>query len=178
LFVGIFTTLLSGLACFIEVDLKKIIALSTLSQLGIMISSIGMGIRGLAFAHLNLHASFKALLFIVTGTLIHALSCSQDFRHFSSFYLHFPFLLSCLLIGFLSMCGLVFLSGWASKDVILESCYNHGITLIVTLLFYAGLCLTVAYSFSIVLQFTSIYFTSLPNTRSAPINHLVKAPLL
>merc|ERR1719290_23710 len=92
LFVGIFTTLLSGLACFIEVDLKKIIALSTLSQLGIMICSLGLGLRGLAFAHLNLHASFKALLFIVSGTLIHAIIGSQDYRHFSSFFLNYPLL--------------------------------------------------------------------------------------
>merc|ERR1719290_78046 len=143
LFVGIFTTLVSGLACFLEVDLKKIIALSTLRHLGIMMCSIGLGLRGLAFAHLNLHASFKALLFIVTGTLIHVLHCSQDFRHFSCFFLLYPFLMTCLLLGVLSMCGLVFLSGWASKDVILESCYSHGYSLLFTILFYLGLCLTV-----------------------------------
>lgn len=178
LFVGIFTTLLSGLACFIEADIKKIIALSTLRQLGIMISSLGMGLRGLAFAHVNLHASFKALLFIVTGTLIHAIIGSQDYRHFRSFFLNYPLLITCLLMGVLSMCGLVFLSGWASKDVILESCYNHGLSLLVTQFFYLGLCLTVAYSFRIVLQFSSLNFNGVSLTRSVPLNTFTQLPLL
>jgi len=178
LFVGIFTTLISGLACFLEVDLKKIIALSTLRQLGIMMCSIGLGLRGLAFAHLNLHASFKALLFIVTGTLIHVLSCSQDYRHFSSLFLHYPFLITCLLMGVLSMCGLVFLSGWASKDVILESCYNHGYSYLCALLFYLGLSLTVAYSFRFVLQFSSDSFTAVPLTGTVILNPIAQLPLL
>ena len=178
LFVGIFTTLLSGLACFIEVDLKKIIALSTLSQLGIMICSLGLGLRGLAFAHLNLHASFKALLFIVSGTLIHAIIGSQDYRHFRSFFLNYPLLLTCLLSGVLSMCGLVFLSGWSSKDAILESCYNNCSSLLLTLLFYLGLCLTVAYSARIVLQFSSLTFNGVPMTGSVPLSIFTQLPLL
>merc|ERR1719290_882011 len=71
--VGIFTTLIAGLAAALECDTKKIVALSTLSQLGLIITSLGLGARSLCFAHLNTHASFKALLFLAIGTYIHSI---------------------------------------------------------------------------------------------------------
>jgi len=80
IYVGLFTTMIAGLAAITECDTKKIIALSTLSQLGLIVTSLGLGERSLCFAHLNTHAAFKALLFLAVGTAIHSHFGSQEVR--------------------------------------------------------------------------------------------------
>lgn len=85
LFIGSFTMLTGSTAAALEVDIKRIVAYSTLSQLGVMVISLGIGSRGLCFLHLNLHAMFKALLFISVGILIHSCYGSQESRSLFSF---------------------------------------------------------------------------------------------
>jgi len=109
--VGLATTLLAGIAACAEVDVKKVVALSTLSHLGLMFSSLGLGLRGLTFFHLNVHASIKALLFLGIGGVIHLTFGSQELRYLSSFVYSCPLVGCVLLISNLSLCGLPFLSG-------------------------------------------------------------------
>jgi len=111
LIVGVFTTLVAGSAALLEVDVKKIVAYSTIRQLGVMLSSLGLGERSACFAHLNTHASFKALTFLVVGTLFHSVFGSQESRATCLLQSVSPFLLLVLVVALASMCGLVFLSG-------------------------------------------------------------------
>merc|ERR1712212_164553 len=106
--VGLFTILLSGFAALVECDIKKIIALSTLSHLGLIILALGLGERSLCFAHLNTHAAFKALLFIGVGSSIHTRYGSQEARTSASFFRSSPFLVGVMVVAKLSMCGFVF----------------------------------------------------------------------
>jgi len=145
LYVGIFTTLISGLAAIFETDIKKVIALSTLSQLGLIITSLGSGVRSLCFAHLNIHASFKALLFMAVGTVIHTVYGSQELRSSGSHASISPFATLIAVVACISICGLVFLSGWSSKEAILESCFSSSFSLFSVFLFYCGIGLTFVY---------------------------------
>lgn len=119
--VGLITTLVAGLAASCECDVKKIIALSTLSQLGLIVTRLGLGERSFCFGHLNTHAAFKALLFLAVGTSIHILYGSQEVRSADSLTSSSPLILIILVTARASMCGLVFLSGWVSKEAILEA---------------------------------------------------------
>jgi len=109
--IGLLTSLRAGLAAILESDLKKIIALSTLSQLGMIISSLGLGLRNTTFSHLITHALFKSLLFMAVGVALHTLYCSQDSRRAANFISLCPLVLSCIGISMLSMCGIFFLRG-------------------------------------------------------------------
>nr|YP_009473306.1 NADH dehydrogenase subunit 5 [Cirriformia cf. tentaculata HK-2018]AVI26177.1 NADH dehydrogenase subunit 5 [Cirriformia cf. tentaculata HK-2018] len=120
LLLGSATMLMSSVAASTETDLKKIIALSTLSQLGLMVSTLAMSLPNLAFFHLITHAFFKALLFIAAGTIIYNKSHTQDIRKLSSVYLSLPTTASCFTVATLALCGTPFLSGFYSKDTILE----------------------------------------------------------
>ena len=146
LHLGIFRTLVGGAAALLEADRKKIIALSTLSQLGVMVTSLGLGQRRLRFVHLNFHASFKALLFLCAGVVIHTLYGGQESRNTSSFNHASPVTSVYLTSACLSMCGLVFLSGWTSKEAILHMTFNLGRDYLTAVIFYVGVGLTVAYS--------------------------------
>lgn len=153
IYVGLLTTLVAGFAALLECDIKKIIALSTLSQLGLIVSSLGVGERALCFAHLNTHAAFKALLFLGVGTVIHTIYGSQEPRSSVSLASASPFIIVVLLVGALSICGLVFLSGIVTKEAILESCFSSGVSLGRLLLFYLGIFLTLAYRLQLVRHF-------------------------
>lgn len=157
------TMFMSGLVAFYEYDLKKIIALSTLSQLGVMIFSISIGLPQLAFFHLVTHALFKALLFLCAGVIIHGNQNSQDIRSYGSLILNFPVIGSCLNLANLSLCGLPFLSGFYSKDIIVElaaqNCWNQFIIRII----FIALGLTVAYSVRLV------YFTFVSYVNTGPV---------
>lgn len=162
--MGIFTTLIAGLAAFFLSDIKKIVALSTLSQLGLIMSSLGAGERSVCFAHLNTHASFKALLFLAVGTVIHTMYGSQEVR--SSVFLpsSSPTILIIIVLACTSMCGLVFLSGWVTKDAILESCINNCLGLVFLFAFYLGIALTLLYRLRLIfLMFSSMGSLVLPS---------------
>ena len=123
------TIFISGLGANFEFDLKKIIALSTLSQLGLIIIILSMGFYKLAFFHLLTHAIFKALLFICAGSIIHNILNSQDIRSIGGLCLNIPVTRSFFNIANLALCGIPFLAGFYSKDIILEivtlSYINH-----------------------------------------------------
>nr|UPL65397.1 NADH dehydrogenase subunit 5 [Parathyginus sp.] len=146
LFISLMTMFMSGLGANFEYDLKKIIALSTLSQLGLMMSALFMGFPVLAFFHLLSHAFFKALLFLCAGLIIHCMGDSQDIRHMGNLVNFIPYTSSCFCIANLSLCGLPFLSGFYSSDMILESLSFDYYNFFVYLLFFISVGLTVSYS--------------------------------
>lgn len=117
---GVLTILLAGLRALGEGDIKKIVALSTLRQLGIMVLGIGLGSPLLAFFHLVAHAFFKALLFVGVGNFIHAAVSYQDLRVIGNTKATLPLTSSILVVAKASLCGLPFFSGFFSKESILE----------------------------------------------------------
>nr|AGS17925.1 NADH dehydrogenase subunit 5 [Anodonta anatina] len=119
--VGCLTLLMASLAACFEVDIKKLIALSTLGHLGFMIYILGLGYPILSFFHMSMHALFKSLLFLCAGCYIHTAGSCQDIRQLSGAgWVTSPLLVSCSIIGFSSLCGVPYLSGFYSKDAILE----------------------------------------------------------
>uniref|UniRef100_UPI0030E20D88 NADH dehydrogenase subunit 5 n=1 Tax=Stenchaetothrips biformis TaxID=1100830 RepID=UPI0030E20D88 len=158
MFISLLTMIMSGISGIFEFDLKKIIALSTLSQLGFMMSSIGLGLSNLAFFHLVTHASFKALLFMCAGMFIHNFYDNQDIRFFGLMNKNFSFSLAMFNVANLSLCGFPFLSGFFSKDLILELFLLKNINFIFFFLIFVGTFLTVLYTFRL------IYFLSLKNS--------------
>ena len=114
------TIFIAGLAANFEFDLKRIIALSTLRQLGLMIITICIGLSGLAFFHLLTHALFKALLFICAGGVIHSIGDSQDIHFIGGLSVYMPFTSSSLMVSNFALCAMPFLAGFYSRDFILE----------------------------------------------------------
>nr|QIC19208.1 NADH dehydrogenase subunit 5 [Ocydromia sp. DY-2020] len=149
LFSGL-TMFMAGLGANFEFDLKKIIALSTLSQLGLMMSILSMGFYKLAFFHLLTHALFKALLFMCAGAIIHNMSNSQDIRFMGGLVNHMPLTSSCLNVANLALCGMPFLAGFYSKDLILEVASLSNINMFSFFLYFFSTGLTVCYSFRLV----------------------------
>nr|ATN23498.1 NADH dehydrogenase subunit 5 [Lema sp. EMHAU-15071010] len=150
LFLASLTMFMSGIAANFEFDLKKIIALSTLSQLGLMLSILALGSFKLAFFHLLTHALFKALLFMCAGVIIHNLMDCQDIRYMGGLVNHMPLTCTYFNICNLSLCGLPFLSGFYSKDLIVEFMMMNYLNIFIYFIFYVSLGLTVAYSFRLV----------------------------
>nr|URX52670.1 NADH dehydrogenase subunit 5 [Glyptotermes nr. iridipennis] len=146
LFSGL-TMFMAGLGANFEYDLSKIIALSTLSQLGLMIGAVSVGLAGLAFFHLLTHALFKALLFMCAGVIIHTMKDSQDIRFMGNLSFQMPFTSVCLSVASFALCGMPFLAGFYSKDLILEMVSLSYVNLIGFLLFFVSTGLTVCYSF-------------------------------
>lgn len=144
--IGTLTTLMAGIRAVCETDLKKIIALSTLSQLGVMIFSLSLGLKELCVFHLFTHALFKALLFLCAGGIIHSHHHLQDVRKLGSCWYFMPISTACLNIANLSLCGFPFLSGFYSKDLILESILENNITLLILILMVLATFLTSLYS--------------------------------
>nr|UPM56585.1 NADH dehydrogenase subunit 5 [Megalurothrips usitatus] len=159
--ISLLTMIMSGFSGMLEFDLKKIIALSTLSQLGFMISSIGLGFSELSFFHLITHASFKALLFMCAGLLIHNLFNIQDIRLYGLLSENNSLIICFFNIANLSLCGFPFLSGFFSKDLILELMLMESIGGLFFFLYSLGTFLTVFYSFRlfIFLTFKKISFS-------------------
>lgn len=117
---GVFTALFSGIIGLAQTDIKKIIAYSTCSQLGFMVSACGFSHYNLAFFHLFNHAFFKALLFLSAGSVIHILLGEQDTRRMGGLAKLSPLVYIYVMIGSLSLMGVSFLSGFYSKDAIIE----------------------------------------------------------
>nr|YP_009347421.1 NADH dehydrogenase subunit 5 [Mesapia peloria]APU93529.1 NADH dehydrogenase subunit 5 [Mesapia peloria] len=140
------TMFMAGISATYEFDLKKIIALSTLSQLGLMMSILSMGFSDLAFFHLLTHAMFKALLFMCAGMVIHMLNNNQDIRYMGGMSLYIPMTSLCLNISNLALCGIPFLAGFYSKDLILEMVSMSNLNLIIFYLYYFSTGLTMFYS--------------------------------
>jgi len=176
--VGIGTTLVAGIGARLECDIKKVIALSTLSQLGLIVSALGLGERSLCFAHLNTHAAFKALLFLAVGTVIHSIYSSQEARLVFPLYYASPLGLVVAVTSCLSMCGFVFLSGWVTKEAVLFACYNGSQGLAALVFFYVGIGLTVCYSLRLLLILSAHHSHSPSFTPSYSCSFFVKLPFL
>nr|ALO76968.1 NADH deshydrogenase subunit 5 [Scraptia sp. SCR03] len=146
LVISLMTMFMSGIGANYEFDLKKIIALSTLSQLGLMMSILCMGSNKLAFFHLLTHALFKALLFMCAGNVIHNVSNCQDIRFMGGLVNLMPLTFSYFNISNMALCGLPFLSGFYSKDLIAEFMSMGYLNIFVYLVFYVSIGLTVCYS--------------------------------
>lgn len=123
-FVGAITSFFAATVGIVQNDIKKIIAYSTCSQLGYMVFACGFSGYSAALFHLVNHAFFKALLFLSAGAIIHSLSNEQDIRKMGGLAKIMPFTYSMFLIGSLSLIGFPFLSGFYSKDLILEIAYS------------------------------------------------------
>jgi len=125
---------------------KKIIALSTLSQLGIIITSLALNLPILTFFHITTHALFKALLFIGAGTLINYHQHSQDLRWIGNLTNQIPITSSCITIANLALCGFPFIAGFYSKDFIIEIAIMSKINSIIILIIFLSIGLTAFYS--------------------------------
>nr|YP_010480838.1 NADH dehydrogenase subunit 5 [Blepharipoda liberata]UVN15674.1 NADH dehydrogenase subunit 5 [Blepharipoda liberata] len=150
LLISCLTMFMSGLGANFEYDLKKIIALSTLSQLGVMLSILCLGFSDLAFFHLLTHALFKALLFMCAGIIIHNFNEYQDIRCMGGLVKFMPLTCMCMNLANLSLCGMPFMSGFYSKDLILEVAFMSWINMISFLLYVVATGLTVCYSFRLI----------------------------
>lgn len=166
--VGGLTIIFAGISACLCTDLKKIIAFSTLSQLGIIVVSLGIGERSLCFGHLITHAFFKALLFIVVGTVIHTSYSGQERRCSGFIVSGSPILIVCAATSLLSMVGFFFLAGFVSKEAILVSYYNALVPLILLFIFYLGIFLTGVYSFRLLRAIISSYVPSVRNILFSP----------
>nr|YP_010384332.1 NADH dehydrogenase subunit 5 [Squilla biformis]UGW52225.1 NADH dehydrogenase subunit 5 [Squilla biformis] len=146
LLLGGSTMFMAGLGANFEYDLKKIIALSTLSQLGVMMSILGFGLPDLAFFHLLSHALFKALLFMCAGVVIHSAKDYQDIRMMGGLSKFMPLTTFYMNLANLALCGLPFMAGFYSKDLILEMAFMGTINYISFLMYVFATGLTVCYT--------------------------------
>jgi NADH-ubiquinone oxidoreductase chain 5 len=124
MFIGGLTTFFAASVAISQDDIKKVIAYSTCSQLGYMVFVCGLSEYNLSMFHLVNHAFFKALLFLAAGSVIHSVSGEQDLRRFGKLTKFIPFTYSMMLLGFLALAGFPFLSGFYSKDLILEISFS------------------------------------------------------
>jgi len=147
--LGISTMLIAGLAAILERDIKKVIALSTLRQLGVMIIVVGYQKHILAYFHLLSHAYFKAILFMCAGAIIHNIKDYQDIRKMGRGHISMPTIVRILMVANMSLCGLPFLSGFYSKDLILEIVLIQRNSFLYTIMILFATLLTVRYSFRI-----------------------------
>ena len=146
---GSVTMLMAGLCACAEIDLKKIVALRTLSQLGVMTVALGLGLKELCFFHLLTHALFKALLFLCVGVYIHNTFGGQDYRSFASLSRAARGGSALARVANLSLLGFPFLAGFFSKDLVLEGAYNRGVRYQRLVWFLMGVGLTTAYRLKI-----------------------------
>lgn len=158
LFVRVLTMLISGIIAIFECDLKKVIALSTLRQLGLIIIILSLGLRILGFFHLLTHAVFKSLLFLCAGVIIHRIKDSQDIRLCGNLGRFLPFVRVRFYVSVIALIGIPFLAGFYSKDLIMESLYILKVNFLIMVLIFFSLILTVIYSLRLCLY---LFFRSM-----------------
>jgi NADH-ubiquinone oxidoreductase chain 5 len=166
LWLGATTTVFSSLIGLFQQDIKKIIAYSTMSQLGMMVIAIGLSSYNVAIFHLINHAFYKGLLFLGAGAVIHAVVDNQDLRKYGGLISFLPLTYSVILIASLSLVAFPFMTGFYSKDFILESAYGqyHFSSIDVYVIAVIGAIFTTLYSVKV------IYLTFLTNP-NGPVNY-------
>nr|YP_008080612.1 NADH dehydrogenase subunit 5 [Mactra antiquata]AFC39846.1 NADH dehydrogenase subunit 5 [Mactra antiquata]AGH15621.1 NADH dehydrogenase subunit 5 [Mactra antiquata] len=169
LLLSIITFFLASLSGVYEVDLKKVVALSTLSQVSMMMLALSLGFNGLAFYHLLVHAFFKALMFMCVGSVIACSGGVQDVRFLSGFWKKLPLSMAWYCISVGCLCGLPFMSGFFSKDLIVEKVLGSPSGFVLFLLCLLSVALTVWYStrsLSLLLKSQEMMFLSVASESS------------
>nr|WKW95284.1 NADH dehydrogenase subunit 5 [Ixodes pacificus] len=139
------TMFMAGVGANLEMDFKKIIAFSTLSQLGMIMLILSLGKMELAFFHLLMHALFKSMLFLCAGLVIHTFSGVQDIRYLGGFFSFSPVISGCMGLASLSLFGFPFVGGFYSKDLILEFIYMNMNNIFIVMIVVASTSLTMIY---------------------------------
>jgi len=167
LWLGAVTTIFSSLIGLFQQDIKKVIAYSTMSQLGMMVIAIGLSSYNVALFHLVNHAFYKGLLFLGAGAVIHAVADNQDFRKYGGLISFLPLTYSVMLIATLSLIAFPFMTGFYSKDFILESAYGQFYLSSIVVYFIAtiGAMFTTLYSIKV------LYLTFLTNPNGPIVNY-------
>jgi NADH-ubiquinone oxidoreductase chain 5 len=167
LWIGAITTVFSSLIGLFQQDIKKVIAYSTMSQLGMMVIAIGLSSYNIALFHLVNHAFYKGLLFLGAGAVIHAVADNQDFRKYGGLRPFLPLTYSVMLIASLSLVAFPFMTGFYSKDLILESAFGqyHFSGTVVYFIATIGAMFTTLYSVKV------LYLTFLTNPNGPIVNY-------
>ena len=167
LWVGAITTVFSSLIGLFQQDIKKVIAYSTMSQLGMMVIAVGLSSYTIALFHLINHAFYKGLLFLCAGAVIHAVADNQDFRKYGGLISYLPLTYSLMLTASLSLVAFPFMTGFYSKDFILEAAYGQYklSSLIVYFIATIGAMFTTLYSVKV------LYLTFLANPNGSLVNY-------
>jgi NADH-ubiquinone oxidoreductase chain 5 len=167
LWLGAITTVFSSLIGLFQQDIKKVIAYSTMSQLGMMVIAVGLSSYNIALFHLVNHAFYKGLLFLGAGAVIHAVADNQDFRKYGGLRPFLPLTYSVMLIASLSLVAFPFMTGFYSKDFILESAYGQFYFSGTVVYFIAtiGAMFTTLYSVKV------LYLTFLTNPNGPVVNY-------
>lgn len=167
LWTGAITTVFSSLIGLFQQDIKKVIAYSTMSQLGMMVIAIGLSSYNIALFHLVNHAFYKGLLFLGAGAVIHSVADNQDFRKYGGLIAYLPLTYSVMLIASISLVAIPFMTGFYSKDFILESAYGQYYLSSIIVYFIAtiGAMFTTLYSVKV------LYLTFLTNPNGSLINY-------
>ena len=167
LWLGAITTIFSSLIGLFQQDIKKVIAYSTMSQLGMMVIAVGLSSYNIALFHLVNHAFYKGLLFLGAGAVIHAVADNQDFRRYGALRPFLPLTYSVMLIASLSLVAFPFMTGFYSKDFIIESAYGQ--------YYFSGTAVyfvsTIGAMFTTLYSVKVLYLTFLTNPNGPLINY-------